>query len=506
MRVILFRHDHYKPLIDDWLSVHKDRYECSFLVTSDIKDLNHLFDPNYHVLVTCGNAASEYNAIICPVLLNRFSPRWIYKSIADFQNISQFNLNVNYCYANFISHPRALHRPVFSVFTTCYKSWEKIKRAYASVKEQSMPDWEWVIIDDTDDAKHFDFLKTLAETDSRIRLYNRSKNSGNIGNVKNEAVSLCRGKYVLELDHDDEILPDCLKDAHEVFERDSTIGFVYMDFVNLFEDKKPYMYYPGCSQGYAGYYYQWYQSVKHDQSVSDRTGGWVPVYVSPDINNITLKLLVSCPNHPRMWRRSALMELENYPEHLPICDDFEIILRTCVKYRVAKVNKLAYVQYMNNGGNNFSLIRNQEINRLGPQYISPIFFTKFDINSNLKSRGAFEEWPTNDSTPVWKRGENYSLKKLNWRVNFDVKTQYCFIVKSRDFVESLDFKEKYEENQSELYILTNVISEEEMKEALTNFKKVKWMAMKDCTKDQLVRYFEMVLKNDNCNTQIFELK
>ena len=28
--------------------------------------------------------------------------------------------------------------------------------------------------------------------------------------MKNEAVSLCRGKYIIELDHDDEILPDCL--------------------------------------------------------------------------------------------------------------------------------------------------------------------------------------------------------------------------------------------------------------------------------------------------------
>ena len=39
--------------------------------------------------------------------------------------------------------------------------------------------------------------------DSRVRLYRRSENNGNIGNVKNEAISLCRGKYILEFDHDD---------------------------------------------------------------------------------------------------------------------------------------------------------------------------------------------------------------------------------------------------------------------------------------------------------------
>ena len=77
--------------------------------------------------------------------------------------------------------------------------------------------------------KHFEFLREKCKNDLRIRLYCRAENSGNIGNVKNEAVSLCRGKYVLELDHDDEILPDCLFDAVEEF-KDNEVGFVYMDF------------------------------------------------------------------------------------------------------------------------------------------------------------------------------------------------------------------------------------------------------------------------------------
>ena len=47
-------------------------------------------------------------------------------------------------------------------------------------------------MDDTDEDKHFAFLKEKCLSDNRI-----------IGNVKNEAISLCRGKYVLEMDHDD---------------------------------------------------------------------------------------------------------------------------------------------------------------------------------------------------------------------------------------------------------------------------------------------------------------
>ena len=80
--------------------------------------------------------------------------------------------------------------------------------------------------------------------------------------------------------------------------------------------------------------------------------------IIPNINNITLSHLVCLPNHPRIWKRSVLMELESYSEFLPICDDYEILLRTCCsKYKVVKNNRAQYIQYMNDGANNFSNIR-----------------------------------------------------------------------------------------------------------------------------------------------------
>ena len=83
-------------------------------------------------------------------------------------------------------------------------------------------------------------MKSVLDKDKRVRLYKRSENSGNIGNVKNEAVSLCRGKYVLELDHDDEILPDLLQDASKVFDDNDDIGFIYADFSNVYENWENY--------------------------------------------------------------------------------------------------------------------------------------------------------------------------------------------------------------------------------------------------------------------------
>jgi glycosyltransferase involved in cell wall biosynthesis len=153
-----------------------------------------------------------------------------------------FNGMVNHCYAKMINMPAEMHRPAMSIFTTCYKSYEKILRAYESIKKQVYLDWEWVVMDDSPEDEHILFLRKLFQDDKRIRLYKRSENSGNIGNVKNEVVGLCRGKYVLEMDHDDEILPDLIQDAVAIFEKDPDVGFVYSDFINLYEDGRNFRY------------------------------------------------------------------------------------------------------------------------------------------------------------------------------------------------------------------------------------------------------------------------
>ena len=100
-------------------------------------------------------------------IVNRMRNRWIHKtSITD---INEFNSNVNYCYINNVIEKRELTRPKFSIFTTCYKSYEKINRAYGGMKSQTLRDWEWILLDDSPEDEHFDFLRKLAKEDKRIR-------------------------------------------------------------------------------------------------------------------------------------------------------------------------------------------------------------------------------------------------------------------------------------------------------------------------------------------------
>jgi len=405
---VLFVHN--DDSIESFLTENKDRLECTLFFVREISELNKMFNFNYTLLVTYGPDESVFKCN--DIIARRMCDRWIhYKELPD---IKTFNNSVNYCFINNCALPRIHTRPRFSIFTTCYNSYEKITRAYNSVKSQTFLDYEWIILDDSPGDKHFSFLKGVFRGDNKVRLYCRDANSGNIGNVKNEAVSLCRGKYVLELDHDDEILPDVLSDAFNYFENNPEVGFVYMDFANICENGDNFNYGDFICKGYGSYY---------TQRLGDK---WVYVYNTPNINNITLSHLVCCPNHPRIWRRETLLEAGNYSEFLSVCDDYEILLRTAAITRMAKISKLGYIQYMNNDSNNFSLIRNREINRIGPQFIQPIFYKKLGISARMQELGGYED-PVYISkhSQIWRR-KNYTPQFANL-VATTYSMQICII-------------------------------------------------------------------------------
>jgi glycosyltransferase involved in cell wall biosynthesis len=467
--------------IDDFFDINKDKLLCSVTITDNKNDLYKLFDSNYHLLVTFGENETEYYSDVYNIIANRMSNRWIHFKSID--NIDDFNNKVNHCYMSIIVKNPELTRPIFSLFTTCYNSFEKIYRPYNSIMAQSFKDWEWVILDDSPDDKHFDYLKNLFKDNKKIRLYKRSENNGSIGNVKNEVVSLCRGKYVLELDHDDDILPDILLDATNVFENDSDIGFIYMDFANVYENYDNFNYGNHFGLGYAGYYRQKYNNK------------WLYVAVTPNINNITLSHIVAVPNHPRIWRRKTLLEIGNYNEYLPISDDYELLVRTAANTKIAKIHKLAYIQYMNNNNNNFSLIRNSEINRLR-YHLTPWCYNTYKIDEIMKKNNGFEEFVKNE--PIWKK-KDYEHKYYNKIINLNYKKQYCIIGLENIYKNYYDIKKLYQDKDNDFLLLDNKYSSNndtlcKILDVLS-FDKMKCYSMDDCSIEELVNYFHLIYKS-----------
>jgi glycosyltransferase involved in cell wall biosynthesis len=500
--IIFFRHDQYS-YTDNFFIENKVNLDCSVYITNNVKKIKKLHNANFHLLITYGASDKEYNNELLQVISEKMFVKRLH--LPQLLKIETFNKYVNMKYIANCALSREFLRPTFSLFTPSFNSYHKILRVYNSLKEQTLKDWEWIIIDDSPDDKHFQFLRKNFQYDNRIRFYRHSQNNGSIGNVKNEAVSLCRGKYVLEMDHDDEILPDVLQDAANLFDSNQEVGFIYMDFICVYESGENQWYGDFICKGYGGYY-----SMKYKDK-------WRLVYITPNINNITLSHLVCCPNHPRIWRREFLLELGNYCENLHICDDYEILLRTAIshaesyaepdvkhkkKYKMAKIHKLGYIQYMNEGENNFSLIRNAEINRIGPNFISPIYYKIYNIHEKMKQIEAHEDetYVTNHSK-IWLRDSTtYTNKYCNLLVNINSNYQICIIGYDSLLYNLERIKELYEnenensEFQYDFILLDNKCSNEYLWSRLDYLKldKIKCYTLIDHTNEELTNYFKLM--------------
>ncbi len=98
----------------------------------------------------------------------------------------------------------------FSIITPTFRRKEKLERAVASVLAQTYKDWEMIIINDspTDTAYQL-FAATIQ--DQRIRYYVNTDNRG-VNYSRNRALSLLSAdsRWVIFLDDDDYLAPDCL--------------------------------------------------------------------------------------------------------------------------------------------------------------------------------------------------------------------------------------------------------------------------------------------------------
>ena len=483
--IIFYRKENYKS-IDNFFIENANKLELSVFIADSINYIKNLHNSNFHVLITYGDSPDEYKDELLTIISENMLVRHIHilPDSSMFNNVTNFNNTINNFYINLCSIDRIKTRPTFSLFTPSYNSYNKILRVYNSLEKQTLLDWEWIIIDDSPDDKNFQFLRDNFSNDQRIRFYRRSCNNGSIGNVKNETIGLCRGKYVLEMDHDDELMPYVLQESADLFDSKPDIGFIYFDCACIYENGKNQWYGDFICKGYGGYYSQKYE------------GNWRLVYITPNINNITMSHLVCCPNHPRIWRKETLLYMGSYCEFLPICDDYEIILRTSVSTNIAKIHKLGYIQYMNEDNNNFSLIRNSEINRIGPYFISPIYFENLKIHEIMKEKDAYEDAKyIHIHSKIWERDQStYQHKYCNLIINNVYDKQFCIIGFDSLLANIEKITELYSNHRNDFIILENKCSLEYLQERIEryNFGRMKCYTLIDTPNEQLINYFKLL--------------
>jgi len=276
-----------------------------------------------------------------------------------------------------------------SYFTPIYNTGDKLRLAYQSLVNQTMNNWEWVLVNDsTDGGKTLKIAEELASNDNRIKLHDfRKKSGGVVGESKYRAATLCSGEILAEFDHDDYLMPDCTEMLLKASEKFPEAGFFYTDCVELTSNwESPRFYGEGFGLGYGNYKEEYH------------LGRLMNVAESFNINPKTIRHIVGIPNHVRAWRRNVYMRIGGHNRNLTIADDFELVIRTFLDTIFVRIPKLGYLQFIHDTGSNTHNLSRADIQRrvrtIGDYY-------------NLKIRDRFHELGVTDW--AWEGNPHFPL-------------------------------------------------------------------------------------------------
>lgn len=116
--------------------------------------------------------------------------------------------------------------PLLSVVTPVFNAARFLPRAYASLRAQSLADWELLAADDGSTDGSPEALDAVTAADPRVRVYRHPTNRGPTA-ARNTALAAARGELVAYLDADDEFYPDHLARAHALCARADVFLFPY---------------------------------------------------------------------------------------------------------------------------------------------------------------------------------------------------------------------------------------------------------------------------------------
>ena len=103
--------------------------------------------------------------------------------------------------------------PFFSVIVPFYNVENYIEECIRSIQAQTFTDFEIICVDDRGQDNSYEIVKRLAKDDKRIRIIRHKKNES-LGSARNTALRNAKGRYVICVDSDDYILPNCFEVVH----------------------------------------------------------------------------------------------------------------------------------------------------------------------------------------------------------------------------------------------------------------------------------------------------
>lgn len=224
--------------------------------------------------------------------------------------------------------------PLVSITTPIHNASAFIFETASSVLAQTWTNFEWLVIDDGSEDAGAEILESLR--DPRIRVL-RFPPSGRIGWVKQAATSLARGEFLVELDHDDFLVPNALEKIVAAFRADPDVGMVYSNFAEWFAGTREFHVYKAPFWKYRDT--PWNGMVAKEALAFDAMG----TFVADGVERPVMDAMNVCPNHVRAFRADALRRAGGY-RNLVWADDYDVMIRMFLTSKLRKIDELLYVQ------------------------------------------------------------------------------------------------------------------------------------------------------------------
>jgi glycosyltransferase involved in cell wall biosynthesis len=251
--------------------------------------------------------------------------------------------------------------PLVSIYTPTFNTGAFLQETYESLRGQTYATFEWVVVDDGSDDETWSALEQLAKRDPRVRPFRLGLHDGCIGALKDLATRLCRGEFLVELDHDDMLTDNALADIVAAFKSDSRVGFVYSNYAAFFEDGSPHRYPADWAWPWNDpkrYYEQEYHGRKllvcNQMDIYD-------VFGTESFQQQFGWYLTVGPHHVRAFRADTFRQLGGYNPNLPVADDWWLMSKFFTDSRCLHIPKLCYLYRVRDGWGNATFDRNQAI-------------------------------------------------------------------------------------------------------------------------------------------------
>jgi len=201
-----------------------------------------------------------------------------------------------------------------SVFTPTHDP-KYLLETFDSLLRQDYKNWEWVIVPNAKEGHGAVNIPDAIVSHPQVKiapLYWKDKPL--IGELKRYACDNCEGDVLVELDHDDMLVPDAMSRIARVFE-ETGAGFLYSDGASFSEHQEQIL-----PQSYHGDY-GW---ESYEFKVYGRT--FLATRNFP-VSPRSLCEVYYAPDHVRCWSRKAYIQVGGHDPTMEVCDDHELMVR-----------------------------------------------------------------------------------------------------------------------------------------------------------------------------------